>query len=154
MFAVLLGVSITGCVPTDYQPDVSMAHKLGVEEARQRLRETLLRSVEPQVIEVSVTNEGLSYRYKEVRRVRGVIPFGPLGWGDSQEKLLAFTNVSKVDVFDNNVVYVRGAGGQVIAQIACASPQDARAFADLLMSLRTQYLQERAPSRAGATVPR
>jgi len=137
----IVGTSSTGCVPMDYRPNERAVQHLGLPEAVQRLREILLRSVDPQVIDASVTNDGLSYRYKAMIRTGLGIP---VGWTDVQEKLIAFTNVSKVEVFENHTVYVRGAGGQVIATLVCASDQDAKTFADLLMSFRGQYLRDRA----------
>ena len=141
----LIGTISIGCVPViDYRPNEQAIQHLDIPEALQRLRETLLRSVNPQVLDVRVTTEGFAYLYKAMMRNGYGIP---VGWTDMQAKLIAFTNVSKVDVFENHTVYVRGAGGQVIDTLVCASDQDAKAFADLLMSFRSHYLRERASLR-------
>src|SRR6266516_1124115 len=94
MLVFLIGTTSIGCVPViDYRPNEQAVQHLGSPEALQRLRETLLRSVNPQVLDMRVTTEGFAYLYKAI--VRG--PYGiPIGWTGVQAKLIAFTNVSKV----------------------------------------------------------
>src|SRR5437773_10219132 len=82
----LIGTTSIGCVPViDYRPNEQAVQHLGSPEALQCLRETLLRSVNPQVLDMRVTTEGFAYLYKAI--VRG--PYGiPIGWTGVQAKLI------------------------------------------------------------------
>jgi S1-C subfamily serine protease len=132
-----LGFLSVGCVASlNYQPNEHMLDTLSVDEARERLRETLLRAVSPRMQTITLTNESLEYR-----------------WHPQVGTHIHFITLSRVEVFDNHVVFVRGAGDQILSVIHYGTEQDAKLFADLLMSFRVRYLQRREARQAAVTPP-
>jgi hypothetical protein len=107
-----------------------MVETLGVPQARQRLKEIVLRSINPQMVEVDVTDDYLHYRYRQA--VAG-FPTGAI-----IDNRVFFTNVARVEVFENNVVNVRTSANHLIAQVIFGTNEDAKTFADLLSSFRSQ----------------
>ena len=122
----------TGCpVAVQYQPNEGIVNTLGVAPARQRLQEIVSRSINPQVTEVEVTDDFLQYRFRQA--IAG-FPTGAV-----LENRIHFLNVGRMEVFENNLVIVRMGGDVVLAQFIFGNNQDAKMFADLLASFRTQH---------------
>jgi hypothetical protein len=120
-----------GCPTTGfYQPNDRLVETLGMPQAKQRLQETVLRSVNPQIVEADVTNEFLQYRYRQA--IAG-FPTGAI-----LEHRVFFVNAVRIDVFANNVVNVWTAGNHLMAQLIFGNFEDARTFADLMASFRGQ----------------
>src|SRR5262249_3299247 len=59
-----------------------------------------------------------------------------------------FVNLSRVEVYENHVVFIRGTGDQVLSKIHYGTDQDAKLFADLLMGFRKRYYQQREALQA------
>ena len=129
LYVCLVGGLSLGCPATmPYQPNSRLVNELGVSQARQRLKETLLRCINPQIVGADVTDEFLHYRYRQV--IAG-IPTGVI-----LEERVFFVNVARVEVFTNNVVNVWASGNHLLAQLIFGNGQDARTFADLVVSFR------------------
>jgi hypothetical protein len=125
--ACLVGVFSLGCpAPAQYQPNTRLVSDLGVPQAQRRLKEALLRCINPQMVEADVTDDFLHYRYRQV--IAG-IPTGAI-----LENRVFFVNVARVEVFINNVANVWAPGNHLLAQLIFGNPEDARTFADLVMS--------------------
>src|SRR5688572_3941658 len=61
-----VGVLLQGCVGViPRAPNVALVEEMGVEDAKQKLRETLSRAVQPRVNGVDVTDDFLKYRWDE-----------------------------------------------------------------------------------------
>jgi S1-C subfamily serine protease len=99
---------------------------LGVDVAQEWLRETLLRAVSPPIQTITLTNESLEYK-----------------WHPLVGTHINFVNLSRVEIFDNHVVFIRGAGDQILSILRYGTEQDAKLFADLLMGFRQRYVQRR-----------
>jgi len=122
-----LGLFGTGCVTSlNYQPNDRIVETLGVDVARERLRETLLRAVSPPIQTITLTNESLEYK-----------------WHPLVGTHIYFVNLSRVEIFDNHVVFIRGAGDQILSTLRYGTEQDAKLFADLVMGFRQRYVQRR-----------
>jgi hypothetical protein len=122
---------MAGCATTlPYQPNEQIVQTLGVSSAKQRLKETLLRSINPQMVEVEVTDEFLSYRYRQV--IAG-FPTGAI-----LKNRIYFMNAVHIDVFTNNVVNIRTSAQHLIAQVIFGNEQDVKTFADLVSSFRAR----------------
>src|SRR5262245_32049685 len=131
-FISMLGM---GC-PTavQYQPDAGVVDTLGLPQAQARMKDTLLRSINPRIMEVDVTDDFLRYGYQQQIPGPWGIPMGPMpGLVMNQ---VAFLNVGRVEVFPNNLVFVRTSSDIVIAQVVFGNEQDAKMFADLMISFR------------------
>lgn len=125
---------MSGCTPTiPYQPNARLVDTLGVAQAKQRLKETTLRSINPQIVDADVTDDFLRYRF---RQVIAAFPTGAI-----VDHQIAFLNAVHVDVFTNNVVNVRTSANHLIAQLVFGNEQDARTFADLLTSFRQRRVR-------------
>jgi S1-C subfamily serine protease len=64
-----------------------------------------------------------------------------------------FVNLDRIDIFDNHVVYVRGAGNQILSTVVYGTDQDAKLFADLLMGFRKRYYERRAVLHTAPDAP-
>jgi hypothetical protein len=110
---------LAGCPATvQYQQNMAMIDTLGLPQAQQRLRETLLRAVNPRVDAVEVTEEFVRYHLA----------------GTTYEVRINFQDVSRTEVFSNNVVFIHGGSEQLLARPHLASAEDATTFADLMLS--------------------
>lgn len=130
-------VPCVGCAPAaiQYQPNQGIVGVLGVLQAQQALKETVLRSINPQVVEVDVTDDFLHYRY---RPANPFAMFGASPGATLLENRVFFVNVGRVEVFDNHLVFIRTAAGHIIAQIFFGNDQDTKMFADLMLSFHAQ----------------
>jgi hypothetical protein len=106
-----------------------------VPQAQQRLKETLLRAINPQMVDVEVTNEYVHYRYRQV--IAG-FPTGAI-----LENRVHFLNAARVEVYTNNVVNIRTSAQHLIAQVVFGSNEDAQQFADLVSSFRARRASTR-----------
>jgi hypothetical protein len=117
----------------EYRPQAHVVEELGVQQASQRLIEVLSHSINPRVIDLDVTEDVVRYRFP-----LSYLMGNPSG-ATTLEKRIIFTQVSRIDIFDNHVVFVRGTDEGLLAQLVFANAQDARAFADLVLSFRAYY---------------
>ena len=123
-----------GCPSTiSYQPNDGMVDTLGVPQAQQLLKDTLLRAVNPRVDEVEVTDAFVRYHLA----------------GTSYEVRMNFKEVQRAEIFPNNVVLIWSGAPRLQAPAPYAAPfteprmlartllansQDAATFADLMLS--------------------
>jgi len=132
----LLSACLAGCPRTTlYQPNTNLVHTLGVPEAAQQLKETLLRALAPRIVAVDVTEEFVRYRYRQ--EIAGIAT------GALPEQRLAFLNMAQVDIFSDNTVNILADNGLLLAQLVFGSRQDAELFADLVTSFRARRVQAR-----------
>jgi hypothetical protein len=124
---LLYALCMAGCIQrVTYQPDPTLLRDLSREEAAKEIHRVLLRAISPQVDEVKVTTDFLSYR---------LYP-SPLVWR------LYFGKIQRVEVYENHAVLVRAYGHVVIGKLVFANLDDATLFADLLISFRDTYLAQ------------
>jgi hypothetical protein len=122
-----------GCTPrTDYQPRDQVLDGLGAPEQERKFSEALTRAVKPRITGVQVDLN--RYAYQAEVTVHGAygIPVGSAGRAVS----VYFANVERVDVYENNAVFVVGTNGRVVDKVVFGTPEDARAFADVVASYR------------------
>jgi S1-C subfamily serine protease len=137
LLCCVLGFLGAGCIALlDHQPNERILDTLGVDVARERLRETLLRAVSPRIQTITLTNESLEYR-----------------WHPQVGAHIYFVNLSRVEVYENHVVFLRGAGNQILSTLHFGTDQDAKLFADLLMGFRGRYLQRREAQQTAVALP-
>ena len=95
------GLLVAGCIAVlDYQPNERALDELGIDTARERLRETLIRAVNPPVQTVELTNETLTYKWHPLVGIQ-----------------IFFIKLSRVEVYENHVVLLRGAGNEILGTI-------------------------------------
>jgi hypothetical protein len=134
LLVCVVGTLGVGCPrPIQYQPNDRLIETMGVSQAQKRLTEVLFRSINPRVTSVEVTDDFLHYRYQ----VPLIGPFGAQVGSTMSENRVFFVNVSRVEVFANNLVFLRTSAEQIIAQVVFGNIEDAQTFADLVLSFRT-----------------
>ena len=127
----VLSLLNVGCPSTlPYEPNDRLVNELGASQARQRLKETLLRSINPQMIEVEVTDDFFHYPYRQV--IAG-FPTGAI-----LDNRVYFLNAVRVEAFQTNAVNIWTSAPHLIAQIIFGNEQDTRTFADLVTSFRVR----------------
>lgn len=136
--SILLLLVCAGCPSTvPYQPQQGVLAEVDTSEARSRLRETLGRAIEPPVLWVDVDDDSVRYRYKDV--IHG--PFGiPTGSVERTQEVF-FVNVRRVELYDNNWVYLYGVDQRLIAKVCFDTERDARSYADLVSSFRERRVR-------------
>jgi hypothetical protein len=140
----LCGFCIGGCVAVvPYQPNDRLVDTLGRAQTQQRLQEVLLRSLNPRIIDLDIDEETIRYRAPTSGHVMGY----QSGVSSSVETRLDFLHIARCDVHASHVVFVRGADDRPLAHLAFATEQDAKTFADLLLSLRADRLRHTSGKR-------
>ncbi len=120
---------LAGCYHAlPHAPNERLVDTLGVEQARQQLREVVARSLNPQVVDVEVTDDVLYYRYRLL--VAG-IPTGAV-----LDNRIHFLNVVTTEIYRNDVILIRTANKILLAQLVFGNAQDPKTLADLLASFR------------------
>src|SRR5262245_55028974 len=104
VFLCLVSLLSLGCPSAiQYQANEKLVDELGIPQAQQRLKYTLFRSINPPVTDVELTNDYLHYRYRQA--IPG--PFGaPVGFTMAENRVF-FTNIGRVEAFENHLVLVR-----------------------------------------------
>ncbi|MGE3539718.1 MAG: hypothetical protein AB7N91_20095 [Candidatus Tectimicrobiota bacterium] len=127
----LLSVFGSGCPsPLPLQPPPILSHPMPVPQAQQLLKETLLRSLNPEILEVEVSADFVVYRY---RRPIAVSTTKPL-----TEQRIALLNIGRVEAFANNVVLIWTPSNILLGQLIFGNYEDPRTCASLLLFLRDQ----------------
>jgi len=131
----LVSLLSLGCASAiQYQANEKLVDELGVPQAQQRLKDTLFRSINPPVTDVELTNDYLHYRYRQA--IPG--PFGaPVGFTMAENRVF-FTNIGRVEAFENHLVLVRNPAEIVLAQMVFGNAEDARTFTELLLAFRAR----------------
>jgi hypothetical protein len=108
-----------GCPSTvSHQPNEGIVDTLGVPQAQQLLKDTLLRSVNPRVDDVEVTDDFMRYHLA----------------GTAYDVRIFFKDVQRAEVYNNNVVLIWGGDQRMLARPLLANTQEATTFADLVLS--------------------
>ena len=108
-----------GCPSTvSHQPNEGIVDTLGVPQAQQLLKDTLLRSVNPRVDDVEVTDDFMRYHLA----------------GTTYDVRIFFKDVQRAEVYNNNVVLIWGGDQRMLARPLLANTQEATTFADLVLS--------------------
>jgi hypothetical protein len=120
-----------GCATApQYQPQSNRVTTLGHSRAQEVLQEVTRRSINPQMVEVTVTEDAVRYRFKQV--------IAGFATGAILENTVYFLNAEQVQVYPNNVVILRTMPGNLLAKIVFGNQTDARTFADLVASFHDQ----------------
>jgi hypothetical protein len=133
----VFGLVSGGCIEAiAYRPNENLVENIGVIEAQRRLKEILLHSINPPVVEAEVTDDGFIYRYKQF--------IAGFATGALLENRASFANAAHVEIFANNVVVVQTSTKYPLARLIFGNEPDTRLFADLVTSFHRRYLQKSA----------
>ncbi|MGH2628729.1 MAG: hypothetical protein ACRDHY_18990 [Anaerolineales bacterium] len=140
--ALTFAALAVGCAPIAYRPNEGLTKELGLEEAKKRLKEIVIRARQAGggiITSVDVTDEVLKVKAQQTT-------IGMFYQAETRqlENDVYFPTVEKVDIYENNWAYVYVTGGRLVLQVLLVTPEDAKSFADLVMSFRDQRLRGRA----------
>jgi hypothetical protein len=109
-----------GCATTatSYQPNERLVAELGPSQARKRLEEVLLRSVNPPINVVEITDDFVRVDLTNT----------------TYQVRVFFKDVQRTEVFGNHLVVLWGSGDRVLFRPVLADTQDAQTFASLMVS--------------------
>ncbi len=131
--APLVLVLGSGCISTvDYAPSGAVLDEIGPHEAERQLGEVLGRAIEPRAASVTVGDSSYMIVWNETIHGMYGIPMG------SRQRTVEvhFANVSKLQLYENNNVFVHGHDGGVRQKVQFSSRSDATLFIDLVWALR------------------
>jgi hypothetical protein len=132
MLLCVVGAATVGCPrPIAYQPQTGLVASLGEQKAEQRLKDVLLRAVNPRIDAAEINENFLRYHVN----------------GTTVEIAVYFKDVQRADVFDNHWVYLWKDERHTLARILFANQEDAKRFVDLFMSFRDYYTRDRSAWR-------
>ena len=122
VLAGIIGLLSWGCgTALKYQPKTQLVETMGVQQAQERLRGVLLRSRNPPISAVEITDDfmrvDLSNTTYQVR--------------------VFFKDMTRAEVYNNHLVIIWGSGTRILFRPVFDNGQDAMAFADLMLSFRT-----------------
>ena len=133
---------LAGCVKVvPRQPNTKAVEELGADAAKRRLEEVMTRAIEPRIAVVAVADDSLRYKWDQPIQGWYGVPAGSV----QNETQIFFRNIDKLEVYENNKVFVYGPGGR-IDQILFPSQADAFQFHDLLESFRMYRPAAAAPA--------
>lgn len=116
----LATVALGGCAttPVSYPLNEQLAAELGPVQARKRLEEVLLRSVNPPISTVEITDDFVRVDLTNT----------------TYQVRVFFKDVQRTEVFKNHLVTVWNGDNRLLFRPVLADAQDAQAFADLMRS--------------------
>lgn len=126
MLTVSMTLALACSAKVPYQPRDGALDGVPEGERQRAFAETLTKAVKPRIVQVWV--DDASYGYESDRVVRGA----------NQRSGVYFINVSRADLYSNNVVFVVDTNERVVDRVGFATPNDARAFIDVLAFYRTR----------------
>ncbi len=129
---LLLAASCADQVP--YTANTGLADSLGTEEAKRRLSQVLQRAQTPRVTNVRATDDYVQYFWETLAPETAIID--PLYVANVAE--IHYGTVTKVEVYDNNWVFVWGPLREHVDKVLFGTADDARTFADLVSSFRAR----------------
>ena len=140
LLVCLVTALCVGCPATvQYQPNDRLISELGLPQARQRLNDALSRSINPRITDVEITDDFVRYRYQQPI-------YGPY-WiqmdATVAENRIIFSHIDRVEVYDNHFVFIWDTTRINVAKVLFSNDADARMFADLMSSFRTQHASSR-----------
>jgi len=133
----LFFLAATGCVPQiAYSPNEGLLEKDGVDAGGLRLEETLSRAIAPQIASAEATAETLRYQWSQTH----MGAFYQVVTTQNAAQIF-FKNIARVEIYANHKVFVWENNNRHY-EIQFAGPEDAKEFADLVMSFRRNAMQE------------
>lgn len=122
----------SGCVAlVPHSPNTRLVEELGADAAESKFAEILNRSTQPRYQGTEVSED--SFKTSQTGVVMGA-------WYQTHHVTnqiqIYFNNISRVEVYENNAVFVRGVGDVVLLRAAFTNLEDATMLADLIESFK------------------
>ncbi len=141
LFLALTAFFPGGCIAVvPHEPNVSLVDARGLAEVRGLTSEVLTRASNRPITIVDITESYLQYSWNESY----LGPFYNVITAHNENRIY-FANVARVEIYENNNVFIWGPRDQRVDKILFLNAEDARLFTDCLLSLREA---RKAPSQS------
>lgn len=136
----IAGGLVSGCIAiVPYTPATNRIQELGEKSAKEKIEEVLTTAVAPHITGAEPKDNELVINYVQPM-------MGPFYTTTNVPGVVAvlYANLEKVVIYANNKVFIYMRGNQLMSpQIVFRTQEDAKEFADLLMSYREQYMESK-----------
>lgn len=129
-----LGLGSQGCVKlVPYAPSENKLESMGEDAARTRFGELLTQSRDPFYAQGEIDRDKLTVQAQ----------VGTVGWGwwgagpGNMSRTIYLNNISNIELYDNNVVFIRDLSNAIVLKATFPSPDVAREFVDVVWSFKT-----------------
>jgi hypothetical protein len=116
-----------------YTPNDGLVDTLGVEEAKKRIAHVLQRAIKPHITTVRATDDYVQYFWEKMAPETF---YDPLYVANVTE--VHYATLTQVKVFDDFRVTFAGPLAEPVDEIRFGTDEDARTFADLLLSFKAK----------------
>lgn len=125
-------IHASGCVAVvPYEPNATLVSAGGRKQAEELLTSTLLRAIVPRITAVEVREDRVEFNWTETHPGPFYVPVTTAGLTQ-----IYFGNIGRIEVYENFNVFVWGPGDSRVDKVLFTTLEDAKSFADLLMSFR------------------
>lgn len=130
-------VLLVGCsAPVQYRPDEESLHGLETRQREQVFVETISRAIKPRIVQVWI--DDVSYGHDAGRVVRDAfgVPVGQY----PERRIIYFVNISRLQLFTNNAIFVYDTNGRVVDKLRFSNPSDAQAAMDVIAAYQARRM--------------
>jgi hypothetical protein len=132
--AAAIGAGCVTVVP--YQADEGTVDRLGLEDAKKKLAEVMNRAMDPRIATVEPRDDTVRYTWQITTPGAFYVPVTTTNFTE-----IFYRNIGRFELYDNNYVFIWGLNDARVDKVLFANQEDARAFVDLLMSMRARLLK-------------
>lgn len=133
----LAGLAAAGCIAVvPYAPRTTLIADQGLQDVKRLLFEVSTRALNPHITVVDANEEFFCYGWTETFLGPFYTPVTA-----SHKNTIFYVNVSRIEIYENNNVFIWGPGDQRVDKILFGSLEDAKLFADCLTSLKATRLR-------------
>jgi hypothetical protein len=119
------------------QPNTGLVADMGVEGVQKELKIISTRASAPRIVDVEFNDVGFVYSHDAHH---------PMAWGLAPvqgKTSVVYDNLARLDLYENNRVFIIGPNNRELAAITFGNPSDAEGWCDLVLSLKASYLESR-----------
>jgi len=132
VLVLLASLPAAGCIAVvPYQPRSALVAEQGLPEVKRLLSEVTRRAINPHITTVDVQDDFLWYSWTETYPGPFYVPVTT-----SHQNQIYFANIGRIELYENNNVYVWGPGDSRRDMVLFADANDAKLFIDCLNSLK------------------
>jgi hypothetical protein len=132
--AAAIGAGCVTVVP--YQADEGTVDRLGLEDAKKKLAEVMNRAMDPRIATVEPRDDSVRYTWQITNPGAFYVPVTTTNFTE-----IFYRNIGRFELYENNNVFIWAPNDARVDKVMFGNQEDARAFVDLLMSMRARLLK-------------
>ena len=134
LFGLIVLAAGPGCVSVvPYTPKTSLIEEMGYKDAQGRFGELMTRARSPRIGDATIDSKKFEFSL-----VGGHAGGWWWGWGaPGARPVIYHNNIGRLDVYENNKVFVLGPDERKMTEFLFSSQQDCFLFADLVWSFKS-----------------